>query len=419
MPLLSLTAGLYCWFWFSLQGLALFGEDRPLLPSLASLTVGDAKDPISQVLSMFSRDTAAGIIERLSRPFAREFCLTAAAIFPCLLAAAYLLAGGVPIRSLGSTDYSLLFCVAMAVCVTLLLSNVWQLLRVWLRLHQLLLLLDRLPLRRTMEAMKGYSWGSVWRMGGNILDMRYKLLSRQLESLTHLGNSPPESKQDVVGWPEQFEAMQVRRSAFAAWYAENWDNWKVRDVSALREFQKCVAETAGMLLSAVLLPEWRKETKSLLFGHPAEKDGDGKKQAAELTDDIRNAEELVCLVYLGFIQNVLGRMRTLVMQLLWLFVAGTISVATYPFDPRPALSGAMLVLFLVLGAVIVVVYSQMHRDATLSLVTNTEPGELGTEFWFKLIGFGAGPLLGLLATVFPELTGSVFSWLQPGLASIK
>jgi hypothetical protein len=134
---------------------------------------------------------------------------------------------------------------------------------------------------------------------------------------------------------------------------------------------------------------------------------------------IEKAEELVCLVYLGFIQNILGRMRTLVMTILWLFVAATVSVATYPFDPKPFVSSTMLVLFVLLGAVIATVYAQMHRDSTLSHVTDTKPGQLGTDFWFKLISFGIGPLLGLLATIFPELIGSIFSLLQPSLASIR
>ena len=67
----------------------------------------------------------------------------------------------------------------------------------------------------------------------------------------------------------------------------------------------------------------------------------------------------------------------------------------------------------------VFVYADMHRDATLSHITNTKPGELGSEFWVKIIGFGAAPLLGLLTTVFPELAGFLFSWLQPGLTSLK
>jgi archaellum biogenesis protein FlaJ (TadC family) len=115
----------------------------------------------------------------------------------------------------------------------------------------------------------------------------------------------------------------------------------------------------------------------------------------------------------------LGRMRTLVLGIVWLFVAVTVSVSTYPFDPRLALSGTMICLFLVLGIIISLVYADMHRDTTLSHVTNTNPGELDTEFWVKLIGFGVAPFVGLLTTVFPEVADFVFSWLQPGLASLK
>jgi hypothetical protein len=71
------------------------------------------------------------------------------------------------------------------------------------------------------------------------------------------------------------------------------------------------------------------------------------------------------------------------------------------------------------GVVIVKVYADMHRDATLSHVTNTKPGELGTEFWFKIVGFGFAPLIGLLTRIFPGMTDFVFSWLQPGISSLK
>jgi len=94
-------------------------------------------------------------------------------------------------------------------------------------------------------------------------------------------------------------------------------------------------------------------------------------------------------------------------------------MASYPFDPRPVVNGAMVLLFLILGAVIVFVYAQMHRDPILSLVTNTNPGELDGDFWVKLVSFGAGPMLGLMATIFPELTDFLFSWVAPGISSLK
>jgi len=52
---------------------------------------------------------------------------------------------------------------------------------------------------------------------------------------------------------------------------------------------------------------------------------------------------------------------------------------------------------------------QIRRDATLSLITDTSPGELGGDFWLKLLQFGALPLLSLLAAQFPEVANFLFS----------
>jgi hypothetical protein len=94
-------------------------------------------------------------------------------------------------------------------------------------------------------------------------------------------------------------------------------------------------------------------------------------------------------------------------------------VASYPFDPLPRLGGAFLVFFVIAGGVVVIVYAQMNRDATLSHITNTNPGELGSQFWLQLITFGIGPLLGLLTTLFPSITDFVTSWLQPNVQALK
>jgi hypothetical protein len=56
-------------------------------------------------------------------------------------------------------------------------------------LRQVLLFLDKLPLRRSFDALKGFPWGSIWKMSGNLLDVRYKLIYRQFESLCHLNAS--------------------------------------------------------------------------------------------------------------------------------------------------------------------------------------------------------------------------------------
>ena len=118
-------------------------------------------------------------------------------------------------------------------------------------------------------------------------------------------------------------------------------------------------------------------------------------------------------------RSLLGRIRTIVLGGVYLFIALCIAVSSYPFDPRTLLSGILLLLFVAFGGTVIFVYADMHRDATLSHLTNTKPGELGSEFWFKVIGYGAAPLLGLITQVFPEWSGFLFSWLQPGLSSLK
>jgi hypothetical protein len=386
---------------------------------------------------MFSSEGVAEPLEKLSDPLNWEFIGIALALFIVLAFGAWAIAGGnVPIRNLASELSSAFGCLYMDLCVSLMLANAWQFMRIWLRLRSLLLFLDRIALRRTTKKLKNISWGSVWKMGGSMLDVRYKLLSRQSESLSHLFNSIPyatdwRTKLDLYPWRSTLESTLHAKNHFAEWYAKHWNTWEERDLHTLECFQIGIAQAAGYTLAKHLVPAWREEKNSLILDFKEKKSEKGEESDKDNEDDssdakhkpeslqIQNAEELVCLVYLGFVQNILGRLRTLVMQMLWLFLALAAAAATYPFDPRPALTGTLTVLFLIVGTVVVIVYAQMHRDGTLSLVTNTTPGELGIDFWIKLATLAAGPILALLAANFPSLPGSLFSWLQPGLESLK
>jgi hypothetical protein len=439
VPFLSLTSGLYLWFWYSLHGLALFGPDRPRLPPRVKLIIdvqdkdkNPAKGRDLDVLPMFSQECAAKPAEEVATPLAWQSLGVTLVLFLVFWILVVLVAGEVPIRSLGARTFARTFCLWLDFCFSLVLATAWQLWRTWSGLRQLLVFLDRLPLRRTLEALHGFSWGSVWKMSGNVLDVRYKLVSRQLECLNHLHaslqeaiNCDPDMENDELkGVDDCLTALAENQKAgveFAKWYSVNYRNPRAAGLQRFEEFQEQIAATAGLMLTHLLVPAWRKEEHSLILVSSRGSDQDERKQSSpeSLQEYIRNAEELVCLTYLGFAQNMLGRIRTMVIAALGLFVAATLSASTYPFDPRPVLSGVLFVLLIVVGTVVVLVYAGMHRDATLSHVTNTNPGELGSEFWFKLVGYGAVPLLGLITTMFPELPGFLFSWLQPGITSLK
>ncbi len=440
VPFLSLTLGLYLWFWYSLHGLALFGPDRPRLPLRAKLIIdvqdkdkNRAKGRELDVLPMFSQECAAKPAEDVATPLAWQPLGLTLTVFFLFWTLVVLVVGDVPIRSLGArTTYARIFCLWLDFCFSLVLATAWQLWRTWSGLRQLLVFLDRLPLRRTLGALQGFSWGTVWKMSGNVLDVRYKLVSRQLECLNHLHASlqeaincdPDMDNDELKGVDDCLTAVGENQEAgveFAKWYSGSYRNPKAAGLQRFEEFQIQIAATAGLMLTHLLVPAWRKEEHSLILVSSRGSDQDKRKQSSPESpqEHIRNAEELVCLTYLGFAQNMLGRIRTMVIGALGLFVAATLSASTYPFDPRPVVSGVLFVLLIAVGAVVVLVYAGMHRDATLSHVTNTNPGELGSEFWFKLIGYGIAPLLGLITTMFPELPGFLFSWLQPGLTSLK
>jgi hypothetical protein len=437
VPLLVLFGGIYMWFWYSLHGLALFGIDRPQLPGENSLFVKDEAGNILKgkdkkalpFLRMFSQERAEPT-ERKAVPLGRPTRVAASVILITLAVVAFGTAGGAPLRSLGANVYAIVFLFLFALCVSWMLSEAWQLLRVWCGLKQLLSFLDRIALRRTMSALQGFSWGNVWRMSGNVLDVRYKLLSRQIETLNHLKASFEEFEKGarepnqgdnyraMASCHEEIKNAQVAMMDFSPVYAASYDKDDFAHFGCLQTFQVSMAGLVGKLITEVLIPAWRKETGSLMKDEV--KDSDVTKAGSEaviahLPEHIRNAEELVCITYLGFAQNILGRIRTMALGIVWLFVAITVSVSTYPFDPRPTLNKTLVFLFIAVGATVTFVYAEMYRDSTLSRVTNTTPGELGTEFWFKIIGFGVGPLIGLLAYIFPGITDVLFSWFQSGM----
>jgi hypothetical protein len=432
LPQLLLIAGLYLWFWFCLRGLALFGDDRPLLPKLDSLPALDHGDRTS-AMPMFSRERAATPVEDAAIPVRMRYLgMLGVTLIATVIVFALMLEDHT-LRTIGERRFGIMMFYWLSLWIAIILADTAQLWVTWKKLRPLLVYLDRLPLRRTLASLKGLSWGSVWAMSGNTLEERYRVISRQFESLRHLGNlltagvpekSAPANKDEVL---KKIAECQKKGHLFASWYVK-LENF-VTNFEPLQEFQEELAATAGSVMKNVLLPAWQRETESLIFDKArAEGKGEGKEEGGgtgspaapdSVPTHVLAAEEFFVLPYLAFIQNILGRIRTIVLGSLFLFVTATFAVSSYPFDPLPVLGGVFLAVFVITGGTVILVFAQMHRDATLSHITNTRPGELGGEFWMHLITFGVGPLLGLLTTLFPSITDFVTSWLQPSMQALK
>jgi len=191
------------------------------------------------------------------------------------------------------------------------------------------------------------------------------------------------------------------------------------NTTAARHVRKQLSRCAECILNDLLLPEWCEETGTLDLVE------DGReanaKEVLPLPKDtvIRRAEEFICLIYVGYLQNLLARMRTMVLAVLGLYAALAFSLAFYPYTPRPAIAFSLLLLLLGIGSAVALVYAGLDRDTTLSHITNTEPGTLGLDFWVRLASFIGVPMVGLLVAQFPEIADFIASWVQPSLTAAK
>jgi hypothetical protein len=328
------------------------------------------------------------------------------------------------LRSLESRVFNWMLHWMFAIGLYLLMLDCSQLLITWFRLKRLLLALNRLPLRRTFAALQGLSMHSLWSMSGTSSRARYTIFSHQIESLVHFRNELGSSDARDCGGPTLRHAIDkafVHALRFIETRSQGADLAMVNDSEALavrRSLSRCTEQ----VIRAFLVPEWFAERISMDIAETTGGDpADPSKEHLPLSgkQSVRLAEAFVCLVYVGYLQNLLARMRTMVLSTTGVFAAMALSVAFYPYTPRPLLALSLLLLLLALGAVVAIVYAGLDRDSTLSHITNTEPGKLGANFWTRILSFVGVPALGLIVAQFPEITDFVVSWVQPSMNAVK
>jgi hypothetical protein len=126
-----------------------------------------------------------------------------------------------------------------------------------------------------------------------------------------------------------------------------------------------------------------------------------KEMVDELPDYERILEQFLCLLYVGFIQTVLARLRGLAFSFVSLFSLIALSVAVYPFQPMETLLGCGIAVFILIAVISIVVYSQMDKDPILSRLLNSDPTRLEGSFYGKLFETLMPPLLALLTSLLP------------------
>jgi hypothetical protein len=420
VSLLLILVGIYWWFWQALSGLALLGPGKPILPWQTEAPKG-----LSRIGSKIAGGIEASAIPiptcRGENAWFYFLPILLLGVQACVLQRPWSQGFDSILHSLENKAFNWTLHCLLGIGGYLMLVDCCQFVATWLGLKRLLLALNRLPLRRTFAALQGLSMYSLWNMSGASSRARLTIFSHQFESLSDLCNELDSFDSRASG-TANVRAVISKTVIEGANYIDGRS--KIADLALLNDddafkIRRVMSLCTEKIFEDILMPAWHEERRSMDLAESRE--AGKQREILPLSDEtaVMLAEEFVCLVYVGYLQTVLARMRTMVLSMAGVFVTVAFAVAFYPYTPRPLLTLCLLLLLAVLGIAVAVVYAGLDRDSTLSHITNTTPGSLGAGFWMRILSFVGVPVLGLLVAQFPEITDFVFSWVQPGMSAMK
>ena len=428
LPCLLLAGAGLWWAYFNLAGLAHMDDRRPLLPSKPA---GDD----TMLPPILFEEEQCRLVNILQSAFKGNHCaIPGMAVGVLALIISPLLFEGLhhPLHTLEGKWYGWLYAALVLITLFTLTCEMFRMLLSWGILRELLQALERLPLRSVFEDLHGFSWRPLSRIGSD----SYGELAHIWERVARLGavlktkHADKPSGDNDLNACERTRLVEIVRMfdmksgpVQLASDRPSFAGQKTHLKSFKHMLSTVSAATAGLLVLLARRWEMGFWLHDVPFRPRSNQDETAGKapgaKSENLPEEAQLAEQIVGMAYLRYIISVLLRIRTLSWTAAGMFVLILGSLISYPFEPRRMLLQAMIVLFVLSSGVIAFVFAQMHRNTTLSRITATTPGKLGIDFWIRIAGFVAVPLLSLLAAYIPELRSFLFSWLQPSLNAFK
>jgi len=322
--------------------------------------------------------------------------------------------------------YEFFVSVLLVPLVILTLCAIARLFLVWTALRgQLLEVLEWRPIRFAFSRLDDVSWMAMLRQDD--LLKRRRDMARAAESLRQLVNEKEIQHQA----PDLLERHADLENAIQ----ESQNHFDVIDktpkqpppagsptASDLKQKTEALYATcAEIILQKVLIPAWRMRHESVVqssTGEAASAKTGASETPAKSEVELR-AEEFLALRYLALIRAIMVQLRYLMLFITVGFALVMLALNFYPFQPRQEIDLTLTGLLLGFGIGIVMVFAQMHRNTILSRITKTTPNELGIDFYLRIAAFGALPVLTWLATQYPEIWGSVYKLVRPGIDVMK
>jgi hypothetical protein len=316
-------------------------------------------------------------------------------------------------RTLEGTNFQIGLRALMYVVLIVLLRDLAISAILWRRLKRTCLdPLESGPLRRGFSAIDGVTWKDLWLVPQSLAG-RYRLLLRALEQIGR-------RVMDCEAGVPLDDGESVRDAAASVW--RNIESAKANDAIAesFGDLQRHLAGVAQVILR-MLCVSWKNELSRITatdnpeeMKHTEAPEDNAKRPLADRLQEVR--EEWVALIYLHYVRLVLLQIRSRFMSATILYLLLVWATTSYPYINRHTLMVGLIALLGVLTVVVVWTFSSINRDPILSRTTEHQPGKLDFDFYLKTASMVGIPLLGLIASQFPEVSNFLFSWIEPGMS---
>ncbi len=129
--------------------------------------------------------------------------------------------------------------------------------------------------------------------------------------------------------------------------------------------------------------------------------------------------EFIAMRVAAYIRYVTLHMKNLMTFMSLGFLLTLLGAISYPFDKPQIIAWSATLILAALLFTVGTVLAQMDRDAILSRMSNTVPGQVRYMAFLKhMLAVGGLPLVTVLATLFPSIGSFLFSWAGPVLETL-
>jgi len=129
----------------------------------------------------------------------------------------------------------------------------------------------------------------------------------------------------------------------------------------------------------------------------------------------RAMEQVVAVELLRYVDWVVKHLRRLSFFLMLALVGSTLLISSYPYRPQQLIQTIALFVFAAIVVCLVGLIGAMNRNAALSRMASTEPGELTWDrtLFANLALYGIVPLVALISTQYAGMRETLFDWIKP------